>query len=79
MIQRQAQAILPSASSLSRIFAARRSACGIRWRDAAVFIKGGDQILVFLKAAAVANLRDRVRVSRSRVRVYLAAPASDTL
>jgi hypothetical protein len=28
------------------------------WRDAAVFIKGGDQILVLLKAAAVANLSD---------------------
>ncbi|STV73499.1 Uncharacterised protein [Klebsiella michiganensis] len=60
MIQRQAQAILPQRQfAFAHILPRDEALAVFGWRDAAVFIKGGDQILVFLKAAAVANLRDR--------------------
>lgn len=47
MIQRQAQAILPQRQfAFAHILPRDEALAVFGWRDAAVFIKGGDQILV---------------------------------
>ena len=60
MIERQAQAVLTLCQrDLGQILARNKALAVLRRREPAVFIKSGNQQLMFLKTAAVADVGDR--------------------